>query len=145
MKVLTIALLSLILAGCKHMPPFTGPKGLEANPYIVEIHWKTTPACEVDFITEDPAAPTTCLITGPGICIGRNDWVFWRSNNPSDADFEIFFDPIDGIPLKTIWDGIAFAPIDDDAPLGQYKYSIVREGCDPNIDNTFDPHIRVDR
>jgi hypothetical protein len=140
MKTLTVVILVAVLAACSSLPPFTGAKGLSVNPYIVDINWNTTDTCKVASLTEDT---TTCVPPAPGLCVGRSDFIIWRSNNPSDAQFEIFFDPLFGPRLKSGRDGWVVRPIDDNAPIGDYKYSIVRKGCPPNKDNTFDPHIRI--
>ena len=142
MKSIAVVLLAGILAACATpMPPFTGPKGLKLNPYIVDITWKTTDPCKVDTVVEET---TTCVVAGTDFCVGRADFIVWRSNNPSDAKYEIHFDPIVGLPLKSGGNGIIVRPIDDNAPLAKYKYGIVRDGCSPDQANTFDPYIRVD-
>jgi len=143
MKVIAVVLLAGFLTACAtSMPPFTGAKGLNLNPYIVDITWNTTDTCLVASLTEDP---TTCTLPGLGICVGRGDFIMWRSNSPSNAKYEIFFDPIFGARLKAGSNGIIVRPIDRNAPIAQYKYSIVRDGCAPNLANTYDPRIRIDR
>lgn len=142
MKKLVIVMLATLLAACgPTMPSFTGVKGLNPNPYILDIHWNATNRCKVDSVTEDT---TSCVLPGTAFCVGRSDFIIWRSNNPSDAKYEIFFDPIKGMPLKAGRHGIILRAIDANAPLADYKYSIVRDGCAPNLDNVYDPHIRVD-
>ncbi len=142
MKRLLIVMLAGILAACgPTMPAFTGVKGLNANPYILDITWDATDRCKVDSVTEDT---TTCVLPGTAFCVGRGDFIIWRSNNPSDAKYEIFFDPILGRPLKARRKGIVVRMIDAKAPIADYKYSIVRDGCSPNLENVYDPHIRVD-
>ncbi len=144
MKRLLIIMLAALLAACgPTMPSFQGVKGLKPNPYIVDITWNSTNRCIVDSFVEEPGRP--CTNPGNGICLDRGDYIMWRSNNPSDAKYEIFFDPILNVPLKTRWwsKGIIRRAIDRRAPEAEYKYSIVRDGCDPNFANTYDPHIRV--
>ena len=122
-------------------PASTGPEGPTSNSYTVNIFWKDGSECEVDKV-EEPV--TTCTQGDSAFCVGRNDFITWQGNSPSNAKYEIFFDPIRGMPLKAGNDGSIKRPIDENAPLANYKYSIVRDGCPPNADNTFDPHIRVD-
>ena len=142
MKAIAVVLLACFLTACAtSMPPFTGAKGLNLNPYIVDITWNTTDTCKVASLTEDP---TTCLVPTTGICVHRGDFIIWRSNSPSNAKYEIFFDPIYGTRMKAGSNGIILRAIDRDAPIAEYKYSIVREGCSPNKDNTYDPRIRID-
>ncbi len=142
MNRLLIVMLAALLAACgPTMPSFTGVKGLSANPYIVDINWNSTNPCLVDSITEDT---TSCTLPGVGLCVGREDFIIWRSNNPSDAKYEIFFDPILNMPLKARRKGIIVRMIDRKAPIASYKYSIVRDGCAPDATNTYDPHIRID-
>ena len=143
MKAIAVVLAAGLLTACvTPVPPFTGPKGLNLNPYIVDITWKSgADFCKVDTLTEES---TTCLGGGSVFCVGRDDFIIWRSNNPSDAEYEIFFDPIFSPRLKARRNGIIVRPIDKQAPLADYKYSIVREGCAPDLTNTYDPHIRVD-
>ena len=144
MKAIAVILLAGFLTACATpMPPFTGTKGLNLNPYYVDITWSTTNICEVESLTEDPT-PTTCTTPGMGICVERGDFIIWRSNSPSNAKYEIFFDPFFGARMKAGSNGIIVRPIDRNAPLAEYKYSIVREGCSPNLDNTYDPRIRID-
>lgn len=141
MRILFAVAVALLLSACAELPPFTGDKGLRPNPYIVDINWSTTDPCKVDSVSEDT---TVCSGGGSDFCVGRDDFVIWRSNNPSDAPFEIFFDPIDGPAFTAGGSGWVAKKIDGKAPIGLYKYSIVRDGCPPNQDNTFDPHIRID-
>jgi len=143
MKAIAVVILAGFLMACTTpMPPLTGPKGLNLNPYIVDITWQTADPCKVDTVTEEA---TTCIVPSPKFCVGRADFIVWRSNNPSDAKYEIFFDPIVGVPLKAGGNGIIVRKVDKDAPIGDYKYSIVRKGCAANAANTFDPRIRVDK
>lgn len=142
MKIIAVVMCAGLFAGCvTPIPPFIGPKGLNPNPYVVDITWSTTEPCKVDSVTEDP---TACLMAGADLCVGRGDFIVWVSNNPSDAKYEIFFDPIYGARLKAGRNGIIVRPIDATAPIATYKYSIVREGCAPDLANTYDPRIRVD-
>jgi len=141
MKVIAVVILAGFLAACAtSMPPFTGVKGLNLNPYIVDITWQTADPCKVDTVVEET---TTCVAPFTDFCVGRADFIIWRSHNPSDAKYEIFFDPIKGVPLKSRRHGIVLAKVDDNAPFAKYKYGIVRDGCTPDVANTFDPYIRV--
>lgn len=142
MRTLSVLAAAMLLSACAELPPFTGDKGLNLNPYIVDINWSTTNPCKVESVSEDT---TVCSGGESDFCVGRNDFVIWQSNNPSDAQFEIFFDPIDGPAFQAGGNGWVAKKIDKDAPIGLYKYSIVRKGCPPNQDNTFDPHIRIDQ
>ena len=47
-RVLMVMLAGLMVACTSTMPPFTGDKGLDKNPYIVDIYWSQTDACKVD-------------------------------------------------------------------------------------------------
>ncbi|MDH3337039.1 MAG: hypothetical protein OEM85_14990 [Gammaproteobacteria bacterium] len=142
MKTIAVVMLAGLLAGCATpIPPFTGPKGLNLNPYTVDITWSATETCKVVLLEEEP---TTCIIPGIGLCVGRGDFIVWRSKSPPNVKYEIFFDPIYGARLKAGHNGIIVRPIDANAPIATYKYSIVREGCAPNLANTYDPHIRID-
>ena len=143
MKIIAVVILAGFLTACATpMPPFTGPKGLNLNPYVVDITWQTADPCKVDTVTEET---TTCVAAGTAFCVGRADFIIWRSNNPSNAKYEIFFDPIVGVPLKAGGNGVIVRMVNDKAPIADYKYSIVRDGCEPNWENTFDPRIRVDK
>lgn len=142
MKAIAVVLLACFLAACAiSMPPFTGAKGLNPNPYIVDITWNTTDICKVASLTEDP---TTCTVPTAGLCVHRGDFILWKSNSPSNARYEIFFDPIYGARMKAGSNGLILRAIDRSAPIALYKYSIVREGCAPDLANTYDPRIRID-
>lgn len=142
MKVIAVLILAGILAACvTPAPPATGHGGLSLQSYTVTITWKTSDICQVDTVTEES---TTCVDGNPGFCVARTDFIIWQSDNPSNAKYEIYFDPIMGMPLKAGGNGRIVRQIDDNAPLAEYKYSIVRDGCTPNEQNTFDPRIRID-
>jgi hypothetical protein len=139
MKAIAVVLLAIFLtAYATSMPASAGP--VEA--YTVQIFWKTDKPCEVNKVEEEK---TTCKKDDSAFCVARNDFIIWQSNNPSNAKYEIYFDPIQGMPLKAGQNGKLVKQIDDNAPLADYKYSIVREGCAPDLANTYDPRIRVDK
>jgi len=138
MVLVALPLIAFVLVGCTNIPSFTGTKGEKANPYIVKINFDTADDCKVLSVDEE----TTPLSCGSGFCLKRNEWVVWHSE-PAGIKYEIFFNPIVGVPLKSWRNGYLVRPIDRRAPEADYKYSIVRDGCKPNEMNTFDPHIRV--
>lgn len=143
MKALAVVILAGFLTACDPpLPVSTGSDGPTGQTYTVNIFWKNDSDCKVDRVEEPD---TTCKNDDPAFCVGRNDFIIWQSNDPSNAKYEIFFDPITGMPLKAGKEGRIRKRIDENAPFANYKYSIVRDGCSPNEDNTFDPHIRVDR
>lgn len=143
MKVMIIVLMAGFLTACATpLPPFTGTKGLALNPYRVHIKWKNgVDECKVDTVTE---SGEICVGAPGPFCVGRADLIIWTSENPSDARYEIFFDPIFGARLRSNRNGLIVRPIDKKAPFANYKYSIVRKGCAPDLVNTYDPHIRID-
>ena len=140
MNKIVIVMLAGLMAACAAMPG-PGASGTSTDPYTVDIYWSTTDSCKVDKVVE---SATTCIGVTSDICVGRGDFIEWRSNDPSNAKYEIFFDPIQNAPLKAGGNGRIKKPMDANAPIATYKYSIVRDGCSPTLDNTYDPHIRVD-
>lgn len=142
MKLIAVVILTGFLAACvTHAPSATVPGGSSLKSYTVTITWMTSDICKVDKVTEQS---TDCVDDKPGFCVARTDFIIWQSNNPSNADYDIYFDPIRGMPLQARGNGRIVRQIDDNAPLAEYKYSIVRDGCTPNEENTFDPRIRID-
>lgn len=142
MKAIAVVILvGFLTASAALMSEPTGLKLLGWNSYAVDITWQTDKPCQVDTVTEET---TTCVNGKSGFCVGRTDFIIWRSNNPSNAKYDIYFDPIQGAPLKAGGSGRIVRQIDDNAPLAKYKYAIVRDGCTPDEANTFDPYIRVD-
>jgi len=129
--------LSMITA-CMQMVP-SGP-GNPNTPYKIIVNFADANSCTITGITEDT---TTCTPPHTGFCMGQNESVQWESN-PAGIRYEVFFDPINGQPFKSNANGILRRTIDGDAPWVKYKYSILRENCDPKTD-AYDPHIRVDR
>jgi hypothetical protein len=136
-----ITILSLLTACALKRPPFTGTQGLNFNPHKVVINFTDADPCVITSV--DPIA-TSCVGGGGVFCVGRTEFIWWESN-PADIRYEIFFDPIYSPRLRASPNGFVLRPIDDRAPIGDYKYSIVREGCDPKKAYTFDPLIRVDK
>jgi len=133
MKAIAIALLAGALV--------SGSQGLSLNGYTVTITWDSDDPCKVAEVAHEP---TNCLYKESQICVARTDFIIWQSINPPNAKYEIYFDPIMGQPLKSGGNGKIVRQIDDNAPLAEYKYSILRDGCPANEENTFDPRIRVD-
>ena len=143
MRSTALALMAGLLSGClAAAPPQPMFKGDQNNPYVVEIPWDTENSCKVNkgAFKEDPAG--LCPPPDSGLCLQRDKFIEWQSVNPADAKFEIFFDPLQPTPLKSA-NGKLKRKIDANAPIASYKYSIVRDGCDPTAENTFDPHIRI--
>ncbi len=139
MKAIAVVLLAIFLTAYATFMPASG-EIVEA--YTVNIFWESPTSCKVAKVEEDD---TTCENKEPKFCVHRGDFIIWQSNEPSNVKYEIFFDPIQGMPLKAGNSGKIIKQIDRNAPLADYKYSIVRDGCDPNWENTFDPRIRIDR
>jgi len=131
--------LSLLTACALKPPPFSGVPGFRLNPYKIVINFASPTSCIVTSVDETGAA---CSGGGAGFCVDRGDFVWWESN-PADIRYEIFFDPIFGARLKSTRHGYILRPVDNTAPVAEYKYSIVREGCAPDNTNTFDPRMRV--
>ena len=159
MKAIAIVLLAGLLAACEKPPtPVTGAEGLDPGAnvpdpkeYTVKITWQADDRCKVASVTaettecEEPKKPGLGAEPGPAFCVGRTDFIIWQSNNPPNAEYRIFFDPFLGTPLKTNGNGRIKARVADKAPIADYKYSIVRDDCEPNEANTNDPYIRVDK
>jgi len=155
MKTIVIVLLAVLLTACDKpvsaptgSPAAAGHNGLKPASYTVNIFWKDGSECEVGKVEEPD---TTCKKNNdsaendePALCVHPGDFIVWQSNEPSDAKFAIFFDPIRGGQVQT-GSGTIRRQIDDKAPEAYYKYSIVRDGCESNDVNTFDPRIRVDK
>ncbi len=155
MKVIVVVLLAGFLTACDkpmpastESPAATGPNGRPPATYTVDIHWKDGSDCEVK---EVRAPETDCEKNNdsvendePDFCVHPGDFIIWQSNEPSNAKFAIYFDPIKGGQVQT-GSGTIRKQIDDKAPEAYYKYSILRDGCDPDDVNTYDPRIRIDR
>lgn len=136
----TAALLAAtLLSACASPPPIGPANGSQNNPYIITINFANATSCTVTSVS---AALPTCSLPFTGPCIGRNEFVQWESS-PGAIKYEIFFDPINGAPLKSGGNGRLKRKMDSDAPWVEYKYSILRDGCDATTD-TFDPRFRVD-
>jgi len=154
MKTIAVVLLAGFLMACDKpasapagSPAATGPNGPTPASYTVNIIWKDGSKCEVKKVEEPD---TTCKKNNdsaendePALCVRPGDFIVWQSNKPSNAKFAIFFDPLKGGQVQT-GSGTIRKRIDDKAPEAYYKYSIVRDGCEPDDVNTFDPRIRVD-
>jgi len=115
-------------------------QGSIIKPWVVTIEFNPGNHC---LITGTKRDPTKCT-KGKGFCVKRAESIEWRSK-PENIGYELFFDPIQGQPLKSDGHGVLRRKIDPDAPIANYKYSIVGEGCAPDGTNTHDPHIRVDK
>lgn len=139
----TVSLLAALtlLASCTSMPKFVGQKGLKENPYVLKINFNATNNCKIDSVKEDM---TICNSRAGEFCVKRKQWIIWVSN-PADIQYRIFFDPMLDRPLRSNRKGFIVKPINENAPIAEYKYSIVRKGCKPDDVNTFDPHIRVNK
>ena len=131
--------LSLLTACALKPPPFSGDEGLRLNPYKVVINFASPTSCIVTSVDEFGG---TCTGVASSFCVQRDDFIWWESN-PADIRYEIFFDPLFGARLRSTRRGFILRPVDKTAPYAEYKYSIVREGCDPDDINTFDPRMRV--
>lgn len=140
-----LAILTL-LASCASAPRASGTgtttlaKGDKTNPWVLEITWKTD-ACKVDKV--EPKTKSTCVGLNPNdFCVNQGKWVQWASAN--NKKFRIYFSPFKGSTAHAGPGdkGKTKKRINDKAPPGLYKYSILADGCDPTTD-TFDPHIRV--
>jgi hypothetical protein len=59
--------------------------------------------------------------------------------NDSTEKFEIFFDPIQGQPLIAPRGNLK-RPVDNGAPIGLYKYTVVGSRC---AASPLDPNFRV--
>jgi len=77
--------------------------------------------------------------------IDRDKRIVWRAVDASGKlldtqQFEIYFDPFKGDPLKTRNGELKSNPFDSCSPKGEYKYTIVGAGCegDPR-----DPRFRL--
>jgi len=159
MKAIAVVILAGLLTACEKPPtPVTGAEVLDpganvpdGKEYTVKITWHAEDRCIVKSLTEDSTKCKEPKILGlgpepgPAFCVGRTDFVIWQSDNPPNAVYEIFFDPFRGTPLKAEGNGRIKKRIEDKAPIADYKYSIVRDGCEPNKVNTKDPYIRVDK
>lgn len=140
MRIILTALTVLLLSACAPQSSMSLSKGKVNDPFVVEIYWSDTDTCIVRDVKEDKDG--RCSIFSSKLCLRREQHVEWRSMNPSNAAYEIYFDPIQGAPLQTN-NGRLKRKIDNDAPIADYKYSILRDGCDPTKVNTYDPHIRI--
>ncbi|MDH3441341.1 MAG: hypothetical protein OEM63_11360 [Gammaproteobacteria bacterium] len=135
-RVIAAIFVSIALGACASGPP-TGP-GSTSSPYIITINFASAASCTINSVS---AALPACS-SGPDQCVGQNEFIQWESN-PGGIKYEIYFDPIKGAPLKSGGNGVLKRKIDDDAPYALYKYSILKDGCDPTAD-VFDPRFRVD-
>jgi len=143
--IMVIATLSL-LASCVSTPSGTVRKaalgnGSPGNPWIVTIQFNPKDNCVVADTERDP---TICLAKRSGFCVERKQKIVWRSD-PVGIKYELFFHPFLGQPFKSDANGVTRKTIKPDAPIANYKYSILAVGCVPNERNTYDPHIRVDK
>ena len=136
--------ISIFLAACAAKPSFNVRAkslgtGTQLDPYIVTINFKGVGSCEIIDVEEDPAScnakPSTEL------CASRGDFIRWLSN-PAGIQWKIYFDPIQGATIISDANGKKRKKIDDDAPFGYYKYSILGIGCNKDTD-TYDPYMRV--
>lgn len=79
--------------------------------------------------------PTSVTPAGP-VTITRNQKIEWTSS-PANIDFDIYFDPFRGKVYQAGNDGkVKSQPARNDAPLGEYKYTVAADGCaalDPRI------------
>lgn len=143
---LTIFLATLALvASCFQNPSGSVRKvalgdGSPANPWIVTVKFNPSDHCDITGTTPDP---TTCS-SGSGFCVERNHKIEWRSD-PPNTQYEIFFDPFRGRPYRAKTDGTLSMNIDPNAPIAEYKYSVLGLGCTPTEKNTHDPRIRIDK
>jgi hypothetical protein len=146
MRVIVSVVVLGFMAACTQKAEVAGDTQVSADnsalaTYVIGIRWSETDDCQVAELQLDPGVE--CDATPEKICVQRGDFIKWVSLEPPGTGFSIHFDPIQGMPLKAPTGQIK-RPIDDDAPIADYKYSIVKNGCDPNGDNTYDPHIRVE-
>lgn len=132
----TAAMLSAAMLGaCAGMEPVGS--GDENDPYIITIKFSETP-CKVSSVSH---TLPNCKYSSQK-CVRRNDFLQWESD-PDGIKYEIYFDPLTGAPLVSNNNGILKRRIDADAPFAEYKYSIVKNGCNSATD-TYDPRFRVD-
>ena len=115
--------------------------GSPADPWRVTIHFQDAASCKITHVTDDPAKCPN--VPDPGFCVLRGKFVQWESD-PVGIKYDIYFDPIQGMPLMSNANGVLKRPIDPKAPFSLYKYSILRDGCNSETD-TYDPHMRVDK
>ena len=86
-----------------------------------------------------------CPVAGsvPDITTSRGRTLIWQAKDQAgqntDVTFKIYFDPIQGATLRA-QNGRVSRPIDGNAPLVDYKYTIVSERCEAQPE---DPLIRV--
>lgn len=137
---LTTMLAAMLLIAACTTPGPTVP-GSREDPYVITITWKDDgESCEVDEVS---AELPSCEPPFTGPCAGRNDWIQWESA-PVPIVYRIYFDPLKRSPDKSGGNGVLKRKIDEDAPFAEYKYSILRDRCDPDTD-TYDPRFRIDR
>jgi hypothetical protein len=74
---------------------------------------------------------------------GQGQMITWQAvdqeGNDSTESFELFFDPIQGGPLRAP-QGTLRRPVDSRAPAGLYKYTVVGSRCPAS---PLDPNFRV--
>jgi hypothetical protein len=99
---------------------------------------------------QSPAlAPANVTVTFSGDCpqsvspnpvdVSHAQKIHWQST-PANKDFSIHYDPFHGRPINSNNNGLAKSPpIDSNAPLVEYKYTITAVNCG----SPLDPHIVV--
>jgi len=70
--------------------------------------------------------------------VSRGQMITWQSV-PEGIPFEIFFDPIQGQPLRAPRGNLQ-RPVNGGVPNADYKYTVVGTSCP---DRPLDPNIRV--
>lgn len=137
-----IAALLSLMASCQSFPaPIGPPNGGQNSPFLVTFSWQNADPCKVDpgsisFVGE------TCVNNPPtDFCVGRNKWVQWESTPAKKYD--IYLSPFVASSINAGNNGKAKKRINDKAPYGYYKYTILADNCDADTD-AFDPRMRVD-
>ncbi|MDH4048336.1 MAG: hypothetical protein OEW68_00730 [Gammaproteobacteria bacterium] len=125
-----------VSSGCADIS--TLEKGDKNNPWEITISFSDAEACEIQSVT---AESNSCGLPDEDICIERGKFLEWKTD-PSGIDFDIFFGPTEEGAIKGN-NGKAKSKINDFAPPGMYKYSILRRDCDPE-EYLLDPRVRVD-
>ena len=136
-----IVAISSILASCQSFPAPSGPRGGQNNPYLVTFSWQNADPCKVDAGSFTFDGETCANNPQTDFCVGRNKWVQWQSTPAKKYD--IYLSPFVSSSINAGNNGKAKKRINDKAPWGYYKYTILADNCDADTD-AYDPRMRVD-
>ena len=99
------------------------------------------PPVDIQVFFDGSSCPTGVSNPSPGVNRGR--LIKWQAvdaaGNPARIGFQIYFDPIQGGPLRAPQGSIQ-RPVNNSVPAATYKYTIVGDACPQR---PLDPNSRV--